>query len=110
MSLLSGESVTLLVPTVTGEDELGEPLVTYSEQTVYNVIVAPGATSGPSHDRPHGAEVACTLHFPKGYTGSLKGCLVDVRGERFRVIGDPMSYSWSPLDWDRVVEVAREDG
>lgn len=112
MNLIQGEAVTVIR---TGRvlDELGEP--TYGEdarEEVGNVVVAPGATADLDASRPEGVTVAYTLCFPKTYAGELKGCAVEVRGERFRVVGDPRRYTEAntPGAWNLTVEVTRTDG
>lgn len=61
---------------------------------------------------PNGARIAYTLHFPKTYRGDLRGCSVEVRGEAFAVVGDPMrtTEAATPGAWNMAVEVARADG
>lgn len=112
MNLIQGETVTVIR---TGRvlDELGEP--TYGEEAreeVGNVVVAPGATADLDASRPEGVTVAYTLCFPKTFTGELKGCAVEVRGERFRVVGGPQrrTEANTPGPWNLTVEVTRTDG
>ena len=99
MNLIQGEAVTVIR---TGRvlDELGEP--TYGED----------AREDLDASRPEGVTVAYTLCFPKTYAGELKGCAVEVRGERFRVVGDPQRYTEAntPGTWNLTVEVTRTDG
>lgn len=107
-----GEAVTVLRPS-TERDELGEPLAQApTAEEVAGVVVAPGATSDLDASRPEGAEVAYTLCFPKGWAGDLKGCSVRVRGEVYRVVGDPQRYTAAntPGDWDLTAEVGRVEG
>lgn len=110
--LLPGEAVTVLRPSVT-RDDLGEP--TFGEPTrepVSPVLVQPGSTADLGAERPNGDSVAYTLHFPKSYHASLRGCQVEVRGEALDVVGDPrpLSDELTPGPYDRVVEVRRADG
>ena len=94
-------------------DELGEPTgATATETTVDNVVVCPGATADLDSTRPNGVTVAYTLCFPKTFTGELKGCAVEVRGERFRVVGGPQRHTEAntPGPWNLTVEVTRTDG
>lgn len=111
-SLITGEAIEVIRPIVE-RDALGEP--TYGEdarEEVGNVVVAPGATADLDASRPEGVTVAYTLCFPKTYAGELKGCAVEVRGERFRVVGDPQRYTEAntPGAWNLTVEVTRTDG
>lgn len=111
-SLIAGEAVTVIRPVV-ARDELGEP--SYGEperEAVVNVVVAPGPTSDLGASRPNGVTVAYTLCFPKSFSGGLKGCSVEVRGELCKVVGDPRRYTETstPGDWNLTVEVTRTDG
>lgn len=94
-----------------GNDVPGEP----TEEEVRGVLVAPGATADMDASRPAGVTVALTLHFPKSYAASLRGCSVRLGGRwegTYRVVGDPMPYMDAnvPGPWDRPVEVEAADG
>lgn len=110
-SLIPDEAVAVLRPYVT-RDDLGEP--TYGAPTREDVrcVVCPGASSDLGAERPDGAAVSYTLHFPKTYTGELRGCSVEVRGETYEVVGDPqrMTDAATPGPFDMAVEVRRADG
>lgn len=111
LSLIPTETVTVLRPSVE-RDDLGE--ITEGEPTREEVrcVVCPGATSDMDATRPEGVTVAFTLHFPKTYAGSLRGCSVEVRGARYDVVGDPQrtTDAATPGPFDMAVEVARADG
>lgn len=112
MNLIQGETVTVVTPSAE-RDELGEPVAGAPARTVVeNVVVAPGPTSELDASRPEGVSVAYTLCFPKSFRGGLRGRTVEVRGETFRVVGDPKRYSVGnvPGPWDRTAEVVRADG
>lgn len=111
ISLIPTEAVTVLRPSVE-RDDLGE--ITEGEPTREEVrcVVCPGATSDMDATRPEGVTVAYTLHFPKTYAGSLRGCSVEVRGTRYDVVGDPQrtTEAATPGPFDMAVEVTRADG
>lgn len=111
LSLIPTEAVTVLRPSV-GRDDLGE--ITEGEPTREEVrcVVCPGATSDMDATRPEGVTVAYTIHFPKTYAGSLRGCSVEVRGEAYDVVGDPQrtTDAATPGPWNLAVEVTRADG
>lgn len=112
MNLIQGEAVTV-IRTEKVLDELGEPMEAEAvAESVTGVVVAPGATADLDASRPEGVTVAYTLCFPKTYAGELKGCAVEVRGERFRVVGDPQRHTEAntPGPWNLTVEVTRTDG
>jgi len=114
--MLKGTTVTVLRPTVVGTDRTGGPAYGEPEfETVENVLVAPGATDDMEASRPVGVTVALTLHFPKSYTASLRGCKVALPAPwegTYRVVGDPKPYmdGNTPTSWNRPVEVEVADG
>lgn len=114
--MINGTTVTVLRPTVTGQDRLGNPVhgAPTSEQ-VGNVLVAPGATADLEASRPEGVTVTHTLHFPKTYTASLEGCSVVLPAPwagTYLVVGDPRPYmdENTPTPWNRPVEVEAAHG
>lgn len=113
--MIRGEEVRVCRPDKGAADPFGKPAETYdweSAEAVPNVLIAPGATADLDETRPEGVEVSYSLYFPKSYSASLKGCRVEVYGERFDVVGDPRPYPahLTPGDWNTVAEVARTDG
>lgn len=110
-SLIPDEAVTVIRPTVE-RDDLGEPVGSSSSREPVRCVVCPGATSDMDATRPEGVTVSYTLHFPKTYAGSLRGCSVEVRGTRYDVVGDPQrtTEAATPGLWNMAVEVARADG
>lgn len=111
VSLIPDEAVAVIRPTVE-RDDLGEPIEVGASREEVRCVVCPGATSDMDATRPEGVTVSYTLHFPKTYAGSLRGCSVEVRGEVFGVVGDPMrtAEAATPGPWNMAVEVARADG
>lgn len=108
-----GETVVVERPVQTGENAHGDPIYSWSQETVKDVLVAPGAREDiPDATRPAGTVVAWQLHFPKTFTGDLRGARVRVRGgEPCPVIGEPHPYTLenTPTRWHMPVEVARAD-
>lgn len=108
--MIRGASVTVHHPAVESYDRLGNPVDTWTTETVSDVLIAPGATESLEASRPEGVQVAFSLHFPKAWTGSLEGCKVELPvpwGGTYRVIGSPQSYmdENTPTRWNRTVEV-----
>lgn len=94
-------------------DDVGDRVVAKLDPKPVFVLVAPGACSDLDASRPDGARVALTLHFPKSWCGApLKGARVDLRGRRFRVVGDPVPYTAVnvPGCYNMPVEVEAVDG
>ena len=77
VSLIPTEAVTVIRPTVE-RDDLGEPIEAGASREEVRCVVCPGPTSDMDATRPEGVTVSCTLHFPKTYAGSLRGCAVEV--------------------------------
>ena len=106
---MKGEAVIVERRVKTGVDGLNNPIYEVASMVeVANVLVCPGSTSDVIGSmRPDGAEVTYTLHFPKTFSGSLRGCRISVRGEWFSVIGDPQPYTTenTPGLYNRPVEV-----
>lgn len=113
--MVSGTIVTVSRPTATGTDSYGNPVMHWTDETVDNVLVSPGATADLEASRPQGVSVAFTLQFPKGYDSSLEGCTVtlpDPWGGVYRVVGDPRPYMDAncPTPWHLSVEVEAAHG
>ena len=109
--MIRGTSVTVITPNYDGTDRFGEPIAaTPTRATVDNVLVSPGATDDLEAAREDGVTVALTLHFPKSFTGDLRGCEVELSGQfagTYRVIGEPKPYmdENTPTAWHMPVEV-----
>ena len=113
--MISGVGVTVMRPAVVGYDRLGNPVKETASEHVADVLVVPGATKDLEASRPDGALVAYTLHFPKGYEGSLEGCSVELPAHWagvYRVIGAPAPYmdANTPTRWNMTVEVGAAHG
>lgn len=84
---------------------------------VGGALVAPGACSDLDASRPEGVRVAFTVHFPKTFSGDLRGALVILPppcdgGNPYRVIGSPMPYPPAACrgPWGMTAEVEMVDG
>ena len=113
--MLATEAVTVLRPVEGPEDSYGAPALSWEPEPVAGALVAPrdaGASSDLGPGRPNGTTRGLTVHMPASVAGSLRGCLVEARGRRWRVVGDPEPYTGGncPLPWARAVEVEAVDG
>ena len=114
--MIRGVEVTVLRPGEPELDRFGNMIPgALSEETVGNVLVAPGASADLEASRPEGASVAFTLHFPKTYASSLEGCSIALPvpwSGTYRVIGDPRPYidANTPTGWHMPVEVEAAHG
>lgn len=109
-----GEQVTVHRRSRVGSNAHNQPVYEWAEESVDNVLVSPGPREDlPEVARPDGTTVAWTLHFPKTFSGSLRGARISVRGEApALVVGDPKPFTAenTPGDWNMPVEVQRTDG
>lgn len=111
--MIHGETVIVGFPEEKGRDSLNNPIIEWEDVEVSNVLVCPVTQSDMSEaDRPNAVRVVYNLHFPKTFTGSLRGCKVNVRGEWLGVVGDPRPYTDAnvPGSWNMPVEVGVFDG
>lgn len=111
---MRGESVVVHRTVEVGRDPLNSPIFEDIEETVEDVLVAPGPRNDVDEStRPAGTRVAWNIHFPKPYAESLRGAKVSVRGQDpAKVIGDPQPYYGpnTPTRWWLPVELGRVDG
>ena len=114
--MITGTTIKVLRPGATTVDRFGNNVKpTYNEETVQNVLIAPGATIDLDASRPEGVKVAFSLHFPKTYSKSLEGCKVKLPSPWsgiYRVIGNPGQYmdENTPTSWHMPVEVEDAHG
>ena len=112
---MKGEQVVVERRQQTGTNAHNQPQYSWVQETVDNVLVAPGALEDVDQaGRPDGVTVDWSLIWPKTYTASLRGCRVLVRDdpEPFDIIGDPRAYpdGLTPTMWNRPSEVTRTAG
>lgn len=110
LDVILGETVTVLTPSQDGEDEYGQAVKTWASEDVHNVLVCDPSTSDLG--RPEGDSVSLTLHFPKAYAASLRGCRVTLRGRTYEVLGDPVALTEAntPGRWNRAAPVRLVEG
>ena len=110
---MRGKPITVKTFEATGKDPFGSDVFADVESVVDNVLYSPGASSDVTEsNRPSGAKVAYTLHFPKTFSGSLAGAKLLIEGEWYDVIGDPKPYMIenTPGDWWMTVEAGVVNG
>lgn len=97
-------------------DAFGNDVEAYAAPVdVSPVLVTPGACAELDSVRPEGVVVAFTAHFPKTWTGSLRGAQVTLPapwGGPYKVVGDPKPYmpQNTPTPWNMPVELEAVDG
>lgn len=111
LDLIPTEDVVILFPTVMADD-LGEPEFGEPERVrMPGCIVVPGPTSDMDASRPAGVTVDFTV-FLADPGRALRGCSLELRGDVFRVVGDPRNSTAAAVPGGRnlTLEVARSDG
>lgn len=108
--MIKGASVIVHFPVAGTVDRFGNATETWTQATVDDVLISPGVTSDLEASRPEGVQVAYSLHFPKTFTESLEGCLIELLepySGTYRVIGAPSAYmdENTPTRWHMPVEV-----
>ena len=108
--MIKGASVIVHFPVAGAVDRFGNAIETWTQATVDDVLISPGATADLEASRPEGVTVAYSLHFPKTFTASLEGCKVELPAPYsgvYRVIGAPGQYmdENTPTCWHMPVEV-----
>lgn len=107
-----GEAVIVYDREITSYNDLNEAVYDWLEQERLCALVAPSRTQDLKEERPEGTKTTLTLYFPSTYTDSLAYKRIDVRGQMYAVVGDPIAYDPNivPGAYNRVVEVARVEG
>lgn len=113
--MIKGVAVTVRRPSTSGTDRFGNPVKTWTTETVNNVLISPGATADLEASRPEGVTVDLSLHFPKTYNLPLEGCEVVLPAPwsgTYNVIGVPTPYidANTPTSWHMPVEVTAAHG
>jgi hypothetical protein len=111
--MIRGTDVTLTSRAVASRDEMGEPVFAVTTTTVGNVLWHEASTEDiDESNRMFGVTCDLSLDFPKAYTGSLEGAVVEVRGKSYRILGDPAGYmpENTPTPWNRRALAVRSDG
>lgn len=121
--LMIGRRVRVWRRSQSGEDDMGEPVWSWSHEDVDGVAVRPATAADLANGgiRPDGTQVAFYLAFPAAYSASLRRCRVSLTSAPWSmdgddpdsalvVVGDPQPTAPCPTPWNRIVEVARADG
>ncbi len=112
--MLTGESITILRPRITGIDEYGEPTRQWDEETIDDTLVGPPTpTEATDSTTPDAIDVTATLYLPRNHpVDSLNGCKAIVRSHEYRIIGDPipLDAGITPTRWNMSVHITRDDG
>lgn len=116
--MISGTTIQVELRDRTARDTFGNDVEDYAAPVdVANVVIQPGECEELAASRPEGVRVDFTLHFPKGYTGDLRGARVTLPapytwGNPYRVVSVPTPYMEAncPTPWNLPVGVEACDG
>jgi hypothetical protein len=101
-----------LIPTVTIEigtevkslpDSYGDIVFNYIYETVDGCLVAPYSSIERSAPFSLLDETKILVHIPSSFTESLHNARIQYNGVTYKVIGNPVPFSWSPAPWNREV-------
>lgn len=97
-----------------GKDRLGNRTSSYADAVaVPGCLFAPGTPQDLAVSRPDAAKASATAHFPRGWSGHLRGALVSPDGRAwYRVIGEPCAYPDAAVGgrWTTYALLERIDG
>ncbi len=93
-------------------DDLGEVVSETQTQTDTDALICPISSTDLAATRPNGDKIAFNVHFTKGWELPLRGAQIRVRGDLYRVEGDPQQLTEQncPTDYNLKVSVVRADG
>ena len=105
---MKGTTVQLVIPTQTGTDPFGKPIMEDQLLDVPDVLVGqPSSDDVTSTLQLYGKVIAYNLGIPKGDVNDWVDAEVIVFGDRFRTIGFPLTAEVEnvPLRWGKIVKV-----
>lgn len=112
-----GETVTVWRREQTETDAMGEPIYSWTGETVEDCVIRPSSGADLKDAlRPDGVRVTATVAFPKTYNNrdSLAYCRLTFRDMQFDealyVSGHPTHIEPCPTKWDTLAEAGRVDG
>lgn len=116
--MIRGVEATVVRPGEAARDRLGNMVPGEPSRTVVgDVLVATPSTEDMEAARAEGVTLALTLHFPRSFSESLRGCRVELpepwaRRGGYRVVGDPRPLMDAnvPGRWHMPVNVEAADG
>lgn len=92
--IIKGETVTVRVLDGEGRDPLGAKVLEYRDITVDDVLIAPSETYEDEFDvNGTGYKHIYNVYFPKHFDECLNGALIVIRGEEYKVSGNPKRYT-----------------
>lgn len=106
--VIKGEEIQLVKHTLKEFDAFGSPIYEDSIINVPNVVISPVSTDDVIETlNMTGKKAVYQLCIPKNDTNEWKDTEVIFWGERYRTIGIPKQYMFTPLEWNKQVQVER---
>lgn len=111
--MIKGIPVILYEQTLTGENDLGEPVYQELPVTIQDVLVAPSSTEDITNNQTlYGKHSVYTLCIPKGDSHKWEDSKVEFFGQTFKTFGSAL-YGIEeniPLRWNGKIQVERYGG
>lgn len=107
---MKGTTIYIVTETVTDTDPFGKDIVTEELEPVDDCLVGTPSTDDITDTlNLYGKKVEYVVGIPKGDTHTWADAIVEIWGERFRVIGYPMTGIQDniPLRWGQNIKVER---
>lgn len=108
--MLMGIPIKLYEKTVTGYNDMREPIYTETAETIGNVLVAPVSSEEVIQDLDlYGIKTVYQLAIPKGDNHDWKNKKVLFFNQVWQTVGEPLEgiESLIPLGWNKKVKVAK---
>lgn len=102
VSLIPSESVTFFLNEGVESDSLGNELPVFRE-VVVDCVIDPGTSIDRDGAYRLVDESKIVIHAHESFTDSVKNAELELRGRRYRVLGDPIAFTASPLPWNRAI-------
>lgn len=107
---MKGTTIYIVTQTETDRDPFGEPVYTEELVPVEDCLVGTPSTDDITDTlNLYGKKVEHVVGIPKGDSHTWTDAIVEIWGERFRVIGYPMTGIQDniPLRWGQNIKVER---
>lgn len=108
--MIKGQTVQLVIETVTGKDPFGADIVETEIIDIDDVLIGQPTTDDVTNSiQMYGKKIDYVLGIPKGDTHNWENATVYVFGEKFKTIGYPQTGIQEniPLRWGFNVKVER---
>lgn len=107
MSMFPRQSIEFRLQRKLGaQDAFGNDTFTEVKEVVNGVLVEQAQTNDEQEPHEEHSTMTVTLDIPKTYSENIENALFEVltgplKGRVFKINGDPVGLSYSPLIWNR---------